>query len=168
MFNHVWNTVPYCVNFKNIPNGCCCVVVQCPTQESNHFPQIQCSRRGEMKTGPGRKRRKRERQKVTENRAELTWRKKKKKRSCRYGRDQSQKKRCWCREESAERMREEEKDSSSGQGIASVQFEVKFNLSSVSHGMLTSHLQWIKSLLMVWVVTAKGCNFSSHEERSFS
>ena len=45
------------------------------------------------------------------------------------------------REESAERMREEEKDSSSGQGIASVQFEVKFNLSSVSHGMLTSHLQ---------------------------
>ena len=66
-------------------------------------------------------------------------------------------------------MREEEKDSSSGQGIASVQFEGKFNLNSVSRGMLTSHLQSVNKIVIDGLGSkAKGCNFSSHEERSFS
>ena len=54
-------------------------------QESSPWAEIRRSCEGEMKTGPGRKRRKiergRERQKVTENRAELTWKKRRKRRS---------------------------------------------------------------------------------------
>ena len=79
-----FNTSCYLVNFHKVTS-----------EESSHWHEIRCSCEGEMKTGPGRKR---ERQKVTENRAELTWKKKRRKRrrrrrSCRYSRDQSQKKR---------------------------------------------------------------------------